>query len=209
MRTRTPLTRLAAGTAVVALALTGCSVTTEAGGEDVSVGKGSIQKDEALAGQSIAIGSKEFTENIVLGHIAMLALKAAGANVVDKTNIKGSVNVRKAMLAGEVNAYWEYTGTGWITYLGHTDPIADSQRQYEAVAKEDKEKNGVVWGPSRRPTTRTRWRCARTRPRSGTSRPCPTWPPSSRRTRTRRRSASRPSSAPATTAGTAWPRRTG
>ncbi|MFC4110459.1 glycine betaine ABC transporter substrate-binding protein [Micromonospora zhanjiangensis] len=146
MRTRTPLTRLAAGTAVVALALTGCSVTTEAGGEDVSVGKGSIQKDEALAGQSIAIGSKEFTENIVLGHIAMLALKAAGANVVDKTNIKGSVNVRKAMLAGEVNAYWEYTGTGWITYLGHTDPIADSQRQYEAVAKEDKEKNGVVWG---------------------------------------------------------------
>jgi osmoprotectant transport system substrate-binding protein len=146
MRTGKSLARLAAGTAVAALALTGCSVTTDSGGKDVSVGEGSIKKDDALAGQTIAVGSKEFTENIVLGHLTMLALKAAGANVTDKTNIKGSVNVRKAMLAGEVNTYWDYTGTGWITYLNHTDPIPDSKQQYEAVAKEDKEKNGVVWG---------------------------------------------------------------
>lgn len=92
------------------------------------------------------VGSKDFTENIVFGHITMLALKAAGANVTDKTNIKGSVNVRKGLLAGEVDVYWEYTGTTWITYLNHTDPIADSKQQYDAVVKEDKEKNQVVWG---------------------------------------------------------------
>ena len=148
MRTGRSLIRLAAGAAVTALALAGCSVTTESGGTDVTVGEGSIKKDDALAGQNIAVGSKEFTENIILGHLTMLALKAAGANVTDKTNIKGSVNVRRAMLAGEVDTYWDYTGTGWITYLNHTDPIPDPQQQYEAVAKEDKEKNGVVWGAS-------------------------------------------------------------
>jgi osmoprotectant transport system substrate-binding protein len=146
VRTRKPFARLAAGTALIALAMSGCSVTTEDSGGDVAVGEGSIKKDDALVGQSIVVGSKDFTENIVFGHITMLALKAAGANVTDQTNIKGSVNVRKALLSGDVNVYWEYTGTAWITYLNHTDPIPDSAEQYQAVVKEDKEKNKVVWG---------------------------------------------------------------
>ena len=120
----------------------GLGVTLAAcGGDSGSEGSGS-----ALDGVSLTVGSKDFTENIVFGHITMLALKAAGANVTDKTNIKGSVNVRKGLLAGEVDVYWEYTGTTWITYLNHTDPIADSKQQYDAVVKEDKEKNQVVWG---------------------------------------------------------------
>lgn len=146
MRNRTALTRLAAGSAVVALALTGCSVTTEDSGADVAVGEGSIKEDATLKGQTIVVGSKDFTENIVFGHITMQALAAAGAEVEDQTNIKGSVNVRKALLSGDVDVYWDYTGTAWITYLDHTDPIQDSAEQYAAVVKEDKEKNNVVWG---------------------------------------------------------------
>lgn len=140
------LTRLATGCALAALTLTGCSVTTADSTADVSVGKGSIKEDPQLKGQTIVVGSKDFTENIVFGHITMQALQAAGAQVVDKTNIKGSVNVRKALLSGDVDIYWDYTGTAWITYLNHTDPIQDSQEQYEAVLREDKEKNKVVWG---------------------------------------------------------------
>lgn len=146
MRTRTPFCRLSAGIAFVALALTGCSVTTDDSGGTVAVGEGSIKQDDSLTGQTIVVGSKDFTENIIFGHITMLALKAAGAEVTDKTNIKGSVNVRKALIAGDVDVYWEYTGTAWITYLNHTDPIPDPQQQYDAVVKEDKEKNQVVWG---------------------------------------------------------------
>ncbi|MEQ4302450.1 glycine betaine ABC transporter substrate-binding protein [Plantactinospora sp. B6F1] len=145
MRTRQLMARLVAGTVIIGLALTGCSVTTEDSGADVAVGEGSIKRDESLVGQTIVVGSKDFTENIVFGHITMAALKAAGATVTDRTNIKGSVNVRKALLAGEVHVYWEYTGTSWITYLNHTDPIPDAAQQYEAVVKEDKEKNNVVW----------------------------------------------------------------
>ncbi len=140
------LMRLAAGSALVALALTGCSVTTADSSSNVSVGKGSIKEDPQLKGKTIVVGSKDFTENIVFGNITMQALKAAGAKVVDRTNIKGSVNVRKALLSGDINVYWDYTGTGWITYLNHTDPIQDSQKQYDAVKAEDKQKNGVVWG---------------------------------------------------------------
>jgi osmoprotectant transport system substrate-binding protein len=39
---------------------------------------------------------------------------------------------------------YEYTGTGWITYLGHAKPIADPLEQWKAVRDEDR-KNGVTW----------------------------------------------------------------
>jgi osmoprotectant transport system substrate-binding protein len=39
--------------------------------------------------------------------------------------------------------YWEYTGTNWITHLGHTKPIPDRQKQFEAVAKEELKKNDI------------------------------------------------------------------
>jgi osmoprotectant transport system substrate-binding protein len=146
MLVRKHYARLVAGTAAIAMALlTGCAVTTENDAAAVAVGLGSIKKDPALAGKTIVVGSKDFTENILLGHLTMVALKAAGANVTNRTNIKGSVNARKALVAGEVDATWDYTGTAWITYLNHTDSIPDSRRQYEAVVKEDGEKNHVTW----------------------------------------------------------------
>ena len=52
---------------------------------------------------------------------------------------------RKALESGEIDMYWEYTGTGWITHLGHTDPIAGRQKQFEAVAKEDLKENYIQW----------------------------------------------------------------
>ncbi|HEV7897298.1 MAG TPA: glycine betaine ABC transporter substrate-binding protein [Planosporangium sp.] len=146
MLARKPRTGLVAATAIVAMALlAGCSVTTENDAAAVAVGAGSIKKDPALAGKTIAVGSKDFTENILLGHLTMMALKAAGANVENRTNIKGSVNSRKALVAGEVDVSWEYTGTAWITYLNHADPIPDAKGQYEAVIRQDKQRNNVVW----------------------------------------------------------------
>ena len=41
---------------------------------------------------------------------------------------------------------YEYTGTAWITYLGHAKPITDPQKQWEAVRDADL-KNGVTWLP--------------------------------------------------------------
>lgn len=43
-----------------------------------------------LSGLDIAVGSKEFTEQVILGQIAVLALENAGANVTDQTGLAGT-----------------------------------------------------------------------------------------------------------------------
>ncbi|CEH09513.1 glycine betaine ABC transporter substrate-binding protein [Propionibacterium freudenreichii] len=103
--------------------------------------------DINLRGQSVAVGSKNFTEQLVLGKIAVILLKSAGADVNDLTNIPGSSSARQALLSGQIDFLWEYTGTGWISYLGHSDPITDPQQQYVAVRDEDLAKNHMVWLP--------------------------------------------------------------
>ncbi|GAA3155621.1 glycine betaine ABC transporter substrate-binding protein [Nonomuraea roseoviolacea] len=100
-----------------------------------------------LDGVKLVIGAKDFAEQNILAHLTADLLQAAGATVETK-EIKGSANTRKALEAGEIQLYWEYTGTAWITYLGNDEPIVDAARQYDAVAKADKEKNGITWLPA-------------------------------------------------------------
>ncbi len=59
----------------------------------------------------INVGSKQFTEQIVLGKIIVEALKANGYDVVDRTNLGGTAVNRDALVAGEIGVYPEYTGT--------------------------------------------------------------------------------------------------
>jgi osmoprotectant transport system substrate-binding protein len=142
---RTNLHRLAPLTAILAVAsvaVSGCTVSKASGGEAVK--SGSIQKVAALKGVPIKVGSKDFDEQLLLGQIAIVALEAAGATPVDKTNIQGSNNTRLALTGGSIDLYWEYTGTAWISFLKQTTPIADSLKQYEAVVKMDATK-GVTW----------------------------------------------------------------
>jgi osmoprotectant transport system substrate-binding protein len=77
--------------------------------------------------------------------MAIILLKSAGATTTDLTNIPGSAAARQAMLDDRIQAQWEYTGTGWITYLGHDKPIPDEEKQYTAVRDEDLKKNQLVW----------------------------------------------------------------
>lgn len=116
--------------------------TTEDGGG--AAGGGGLG-DYDLSGAELTVGSKEFTEQLVLGHIARIALESAGASVNDEIGLAGTAIVREALEAGEIDLYWEYTGTGWITFLGETEPIGDPVEQYEAVAERDLEENGIRW----------------------------------------------------------------
>ncbi|MFJ9180224.1 glycine betaine ABC transporter substrate-binding protein [Streptomyces sp. NPDC102360] len=129
----------------IALLASGCGLTSGSPLVD-DVQPGSIGKDKPLQGADITVTSKEFTEQLVLGAIMGIAFKAAGADVLDRTGIQGSIGAREAIKSGDADAMYEYTGTAWITYLGNSDPIADPQKQYEAVAKADK-KNGITWLP--------------------------------------------------------------
>ncbi|TDD15042.1 glycine betaine ABC transporter substrate-binding protein [Nonomuraea diastatica] len=106
-----------------------------------------IQSLPSLEGTPVRVTSKEFTEQLVLGKIAVLALTAAGADVTDQTNVQGSVNARASLTRGDADLMWEYTGTGWITYLGQTKSLPDPQAQYVAVRDLDLRENGIVWLP--------------------------------------------------------------
>ena len=128
--------------AVVGIALSGCPVSKDSSGNNVK--GGSIQKIDALNGAKIKVGSKEFDEQLLLGQVAIVALQAAGTDPVDKTNIQGSNNTRRALTGGDIDLYWDYTGTAWISYLKNTKPIDDPQKQFDAVVKADA-KNGITW----------------------------------------------------------------
>jgi len=132
------------GIIVLSVVAIGCGGGGGAGGGG-NVGGGEAGQKVNLSGLEISVGSKEFTEQRVLGEITVQALEAAGATVEDRTGLAGTQAARRALLSGEIDAYWEYTGTAWITHLGHDDPIPDSRRQYQAVAKEDLSENGIRW----------------------------------------------------------------
>lgn len=122
-------------------------VGTDVGADSAENGEaaaGSIAVDYDLSDADVTVGSKEFTEQLVLGQITIQALEAAGAAVRDQTGLVGSTTVREALLAGEIDMYWEYTGTGWITHLGNLEPVPDPQEQYEAVRDADAG-NDITW----------------------------------------------------------------
>ncbi|KOU39006.1 glycine betaine ABC transporter substrate-binding protein [Streptomyces sp. NPDC054949] len=143
MRTFRVRTAALAGAALLALA--GCGLKSGSPMVD-DVQPGSVGRGEPLAGASLTVTSKNFSENIILGQILGLVFKAAGAEVLDRTNLPGSISAREAVRKGDADAMYEYTGTAWITYLGNTEPIDDPRGQWDAVRRADL-RNGVVWLP--------------------------------------------------------------
>ncbi len=140
MRTVSTTRRLSALVGLLFLLAAACGGKSSGGG--TSAGGGG-----PLKGATYTIGGKEFTEQKILCEITAQALEAAGAKVKRQCGLSGTSTVRAALISGRIDGYWEYTGTGYITLLGHTKPIPDSQQQYEAVAKEDLAKNKIRWLP--------------------------------------------------------------
>jgi osmoprotectant transport system substrate-binding protein len=75
-----------------------------------------------------------------------IAFEAAGADVLDRTGIQGSIGAREAVKSGDADGMYEYTGTAWITYQGNSKPITDPEQQWQAVHDADL-KNGLTWLP--------------------------------------------------------------
>lgn len=127
------------GDASAAPASDGGSEPASGGGEG-----GAVADSVDLSDVSVTVGSKEFTEQEIVGQMAVAALEAAGAEVTDQTGLQGTEVVRTALESGEIDLYWEYTGTGWITILGETEMLDGADAYYEQVRDADAE-NGIVW----------------------------------------------------------------
>ncbi|MDP9427298.1 MAG: glycine betaine ABC transporter substrate-binding protein [Actinomycetota bacterium] len=124
--------------AVLTMAVAGCG-----GGGGTGGGGGGSLSEVDLSDATIVVGSKDFTEQQILGHITLQALEATGATVEDRIGLAGTDAARAALDAGDIDTYWEYTGTNWINHLKNTKPIPDPVEQYDAVVEAEK-KNDIA-----------------------------------------------------------------
>lgn len=106
---------------------------------------------------TITVGSKSFTENIVLAEALALLLEDAGFTVNKQLSLAGTVVLHEGLLSGDIDTYVEYTGTGLLAILGQdlpeaadmadadATPDAGMDQVYDIVAREYPEEFGVEW----------------------------------------------------------------
>src|SRR3954451_18461609 len=104
-----------------------------------------IEANPANQGKKVTIGSKNFTEERILGQIYAQALKAAGYTVKTELNLGSEQIALRAVKSGQVDAYPEYTGTALTSFfkLKATDVPRDEQKAYD-LAKENFAKQGLT-----------------------------------------------------------------
>ena len=92
--------------------------------------------------QNIVVGGKNFTEQQIMAAMTAQLLKAKGYTVDVKAGM-GSAVLRQAQESGQIDVYWEYTGTSLITYNKFTDKLSAADN-YKKVKELDAAK-GLVW----------------------------------------------------------------
>lgn len=92
--------------------------------------------------KDVVVGGKNFTEQQVMAEMTSQLLRAKGFTV-DKRDGLGTAPLRQAQEAGQIDVYWEYTGTSLITFNKITDKL-DANATYAKVKELDAAK-GLVW----------------------------------------------------------------
>ena len=95
--------------------------------------------------KAIFIGSKIFTENVLLAEmLALLLEERHGLKVIRKFNMGGTQLVFSALRRGDIDIYPEYTGTGWVMILKKSRS-AEPKKTYHAVKKEFLKRFNLIW----------------------------------------------------------------
>ena len=82
---------------------------------------------------TVTIGTKDFTEEFILGELYKQALEAKGYQVELKKNIGSTEIIDKALTSGQINFYPEYTGTALTVVHGAEGSEEDAEATYEAA----------------------------------------------------------------------------
>jgi len=138
---------LAAMAALLAIAVAACGEEEGGGGaaeeKEATAAVEPIEEDPANQGKSVTIGSKNFTEQFILGNIYAQALEAAGFDVETELNLGAEQIAFRAVQSGQVDGYPEYTGTALLNFFDYktdevpSDPVEAYELAKEEYAKED------------------------------------------------------------------------
>jgi osmoprotectant transport system substrate-binding protein len=100
----------------------------------------------SAAKADVVVSSKIDTEGSVLGNIILLTLEANGIKTQDRIQLGATPVVRKAITAGEIDIYPEYTGNAGFFFNKSDDPVwKDAAKGFEAAKKLDYDANKIVW----------------------------------------------------------------
>jgi glycine betaine/choline ABC-type transport system substrate-binding protein len=139
---------LAALIAAVGIAACGSSSDNTTESTSSAGGKSSaqvIQSNPANKKVTVTIGSKNFTEEFILGNIYAQALKAAGYNVKTQLNLGSEQIALKALKSGQIDAYPEYTGTALTSFFNvKTADIPSDPTQAYDQTKAQFAKQGIT-----------------------------------------------------------------
>jgi len=98
----------------------------------------------ATAQEKIVVGSKGFTEQVILGNMISLLLESNGFKVDRKVGLGGTVICHEALVRGDISVYVEYTGTGLTTIL-KKPVLKDPEEVYQVVRKDYEDKFKLTW----------------------------------------------------------------
>jgi osmoprotectant transport system substrate-binding protein len=127
--------------AAIALLLAACSSSSTSSPSGAGGSSSSAAASNVGNGKSITLGTKDFTEEFVVGALYKLALEAKGYKVVYKPNIGATEVVDKALTSGQIDAYPEYTGESAVTVGGINTTVTSPQQEYN-LAKQFYAKRG-------------------------------------------------------------------
>ncbi len=105
---------------------------------------GDTSDEEGGTKGSIIVGSKDFTEQFIIGNMIVQILENAGYEVAYKESLGGTPVAHAAMLNGEIDLYPEYTGTGLLTVL-KMPVMNDAEEVYNTISAEYAEQFNLVW----------------------------------------------------------------
>jgi osmoprotectant transport system substrate-binding protein len=154
MRTNTRLRVLLALLAALALAVTGAACgdddDEDSGDTGTEASSTAIEENPDNNGVQITVGSKNFTEQIVLGEIYAQALEAAGYDVSTDLNLGSEQVALKALEDGEISGYPEYTSTALTAFFEYApeDVPSDAQAAFEESQSDFEELGLVAYPPT-------------------------------------------------------------
>ena len=162
-----PVVLASAALVVFAVSIAGCGggggSSTSSGAED-----NLIRSNPANGKTTITVGSKNFTEEFILGEIYAQALKAAGYKVKTRLNLGSEKVALKAIKDGRISGYPEYTSTALGSFF-HVPASRIPSNATQAYNEAKADLAGKGSSPFRRPRSPTRTRSALSRPRPGSS----------------------------------------
>ena len=115
----------------------GVSTGSDSSGDETAEAASDATVEEADADSeasdtTVRVGSKNFTEQFILGEMYALLLEDAGFTVDRRLNLGSTPIAQEGLLNDEIDLYPEYTSTGLLTVLG-MEPLSDAQEVYDVV----------------------------------------------------------------------------